>query len=81
MKILYQLRIRRITRIQLQGSYTVEATWIIAISLSIISALMMVGYDVFRDSIALTNIKVSGVDTVDLFRKGAVVSDIFKDLK
>lgn len=81
MKILYQLRIRRITRIQLQGSYTVEATWIIAISLSIISTLMMVGYDVFRDSIALTNIKVSGVDTVDLFRKGAVVSDIFKDLK
>ncbi|MCI5821695.1 MAG: hypothetical protein PUB24_07975 [Lachnospiraceae bacterium] len=81
MKILYQLRIRRITRIQLQGSYTVEATWIIAISLSMISALMMVGYDVFRDSIALTNIKVSGVDTVDLFRKGAVVSDIFKDLK
>ena len=81
MKILYQLRIRRITRIQLQGSYTVEATWIIAISLSMISALMMVGYDVFRDSIALTNIKVSGVDTVDLFRKGAVVSDIFKYLK
>lgn len=81
MKILYQLRIRRITRIQLQGSYTVEATWIIAISLSMISALMMVGYDVFRDSIALTNIKVSGVDTVDLFRKGAVVSDIFKDLR
>ena len=81
MKILYQLRIRRITRIQLQGSYTVEATWIIAISLSMISALMMVGYDVFRDSIALTNIKVSGVDAVDLFRKGAVVSDIFKDLK
>lgn len=81
MKILYQLRIRRITRIQLQGSYTVEATWIIAISLSMISVLMMVGYDVFRDSIALTNIKVSGVDTVDLFRKGAVVSDIFKDLK
>ena len=81
MKILYQLRIRRIIRIQLQGSYTVEATWIIAISLSMISALMMVGYDVFRDSIALTNIKVSGVDTVDLFRKGAVVSDIFKDLK
>ena len=81
MKRFFPLRIREITKIKLQGSYTVEATWIIAISLSIVSVLIMVGYDVFRDSIALTNIKISGVDTVDLFRKGAVISDILKDLK
>ena len=72
---------RNLLSVKLQGSYTVEAAWILAISFMVIGACIITGYDVFRDSIATVNEKEKDVDVVALFREGAMISEIFENIK
>ena len=58
-----------------QGSYTVEAAWIMTISLSIVCASILLGYEVYREVITYAKGSVRQVDPVTLFRAGALLQD------
>ncbi len=47
----------------------------------VIGACIITGYDVFRDSVSTVNKKEKEVDVVALFREGAMISDIFENIK
>ncbi len=52
------------------ASYTVEISWIMAISLTILCALILLGYDVYHDAISFAKESTNTVDFVSIFRKG-----------
>lgn len=64
-----------------QGSYTVEAAWIMALSLSVLTALILVGYQVFYESLLMAESIGDIFDMVTWFRRGAVLSEILQEVK
>lgn len=60
-----------------EGSYTVEAAWIMAVSLGILTALILLGYQLFYESLLIADSMGEMVDMVRWFRNGAVLSDFF----
>lgn len=61
-----------------RASYSVEAAWIMAISLSILSAAVFLGFDIFSETIRYISQGTDEVDAVQLFRNIDKCAEIWK---
>ena len=61
-----------------KASYTVEASWIISISLVIIGALMALGYEVHHEALLFAKNTTYTIDVVSMFRKGWVLDELLQ---
>ncbi len=61
---------------RLRGSYTVEASWIMVISLSILCAAILFGFRIFKYSISYARENVIDVEYVTMFRQLSNVEEV-----
>lgn len=61
-----------------EASYTVEASWVISISLVIIGALMVLGYEVYHEALLFAKNVTYTIDVVSMFRKGWVLDELLQ---
>lgn len=54
-----------------RGSYTVEAAWILSISLSLMMAAMLLGFSLYRETLKSVSLEndMAAISAVSLFRK------------
>lgn len=65
----------------MKGSYTVEASWIMAISLSVICATILVAFGVYGQVIELVSESLYETDVVELFRHKTGLKEIMETFR
>lgn len=65
-------RLKRLSMWQ-TASYTVEASWVMAICLGIVCMLILVGYEVYHEALAFARDTVCEMDVVASFRKAKML--------
>ncbi len=65
----------------LSASFTVEASWVIGIAMTIFCTLVVLGFEIFKETIQLVENSVYSFDAVSWFRKGSLVSDLLSIIK
>lgn len=67
---------------KVQGSYTVEAAWIVSISLTVIMSALMLSFSVYHkalEEVEMRN-KMSEVSAVELFRGADALDGLWESL-
>ena len=65
----------------MRGSYTVEASWIMAITLSVLCATILVSYQIFKEVIGDVTASPIYVDVVSLFYKNIAWSEFLEEVR
>ena len=65
-------RVKR-PRMWLAASYTVEASWVMAICLGIVCMLILLGYEVYHEALVFARDTVCELDVVTSFRKAKLL--------
>ncbi len=73
--------LKLIKRSDVPASFTVEASWIMGISLSIFCSLVLLGFNIFKETVQLAQESQSTFDAVYWFRLGGTVSDLISMFK
>ncbi len=64
----------------LKASYTVEASWIMVITLGIFCTMTVMGFTVYKETLELVQQEAYTIDAVSWFRKEEFVSDLLDSL-
>jgi hypothetical protein len=64
-----------------KGSYTVEAAWVMGIALSLLCAGMLLGYQVFYQTIAYVTTAEDEINAVTLFRQKNIGNAVLEEVK
>ena len=65
----------------MRGSYTVEASWIMAITLSVLCATILVSFQIYKEVIGEVTASPIHVDVVSLFYKNVAWQEFLEEVR